>query len=120
MLKRLARKPSTASLTPAMTKIANAISIWLEAIAQTMIGTNMMRPSVMIFGILNSVVSRHWPDFPKDPALCEGQPAPFYIVYARNPCEPLHPSGIRRNQRSLSGTGHGRALERAHLRRFGR
>ena len=58
MLKRLARKPSTASLTPAMTKIANAISIWLETIAQTMTGTRMMRPSVMIFGILNSVASR--------------------------------------------------------------
>jgi hypothetical protein len=58
MLNRLARKPSTASLTPAMTKIANAISIWLETIAQTMKGTRMMRPSVMIFGILNSVASR--------------------------------------------------------------
>ena len=66
MLKRLARKPSTASLTPAMTKIANAISIWLETIAQTMIGTRMMRPSVMIFGMLNSVASR-LPDL--DPAL---------------------------------------------------
>jgi hypothetical protein len=41
-----------------MTKIANAISIWLETIAQTMTGTRMMRPSVMIFGILNSVASR--------------------------------------------------------------
>jgi hypothetical protein len=58
MLKRLARKPSTASLMPAMTKIANAISIWLEAIAQTIIGTNMMRPSVIMFGMLKSVVSR--------------------------------------------------------------
>jgi hypothetical protein len=41
-----------------MTKIANAISIWLEAIAQTIIGTNMMRPSVIMFGMLKSVVSR--------------------------------------------------------------
>ena len=58
----LSRKPSTASLMPAMTKIANAISIWLEAIAQTMTGTRMMRPSVIMFGILvgilNSVASR--------------------------------------------------------------
>jgi hypothetical protein len=45
-----------------MTKIAKAISIWLETIAQTMIGTRMMRPSVMIFGMLNSVASgfRSW------------------------------------------------------------
>ena len=49
---------STASLTPAMTKIAKAISIWLETIAQTMTGTRMIRPSVMIFGILNWVASR--------------------------------------------------------------
>ena len=33
-------------------------SRWLETIAQTMTGTRMMRPSVMIFGILNSVASR--------------------------------------------------------------
>jgi hypothetical protein len=58
MLKRLAIRPSTASLTPAITKIANAISIWLETIAQTMIGTRMMRPSVMMFGMFNSVASR--------------------------------------------------------------
>jgi phage terminase large subunit-like protein len=35
-----------------MTKIANAISIWLDAIAQTMNGTSRMRPNVMMFGIL--------------------------------------------------------------------
>ena len=58
MLKRFAKNPSTASLTPAMTKTVNAISIWFEAIAQTTTGTKMMRPNVMIFGILNSVVSR--------------------------------------------------------------
>jgi len=38
--------------------MANAISIWLETIAQTMTGTRIMRPRVMIFGILNSVASR--------------------------------------------------------------
>ena len=53
MLKRLARKPSTASLTPAITNSAKAISIWLEAIAQTMTGTSRMRPSVMMFGMFN-------------------------------------------------------------------
>ncbi|MEY9708427.1 hypothetical protein ABIF03_000569 [Bradyrhizobium elkanii] len=53
MLKRLARKPSTASETPAITKIANAISIWLDTMAQTITGTRMMRPRVMMFGMLN-------------------------------------------------------------------
>jgi hypothetical protein len=48
----LARKPSIASLTPATMKIANAISIWLEAMAQTMKGTRRMRPRVMMLGIL--------------------------------------------------------------------
>src|SRR5271169_1224181 len=119
MLNRLARKPSTASLTPATTKIANAISIWLEAIAQTIMGTNMIRPSVMIFGILNSLVSRLPARFPEDPALCQGEPVLVYIVHARICCEPLHTSGIRRNQRPTLGKGHGRAQERAHLRRFG-
>lgn len=52
MLKRLAKKPSTASLMPAIRKTANATSIWLDTIAQTMIGTSMMRPRVMMFGIL--------------------------------------------------------------------
>jgi hypothetical protein len=35
MLNRPARKPSTASLTPAITKIANAISIWLTRCPMT-------------------------------------------------------------------------------------
>jgi hypothetical protein len=35
-----------------MTKIANAISISLDAMAQTMIGTSRMRPNVMMFGML--------------------------------------------------------------------
>ena len=52
-----ARVTSAHELTPAMTKIANAISIWLETIAQTMTGTRMMRPRVMMFGMLNSVAS---------------------------------------------------------------
>src|SRR4051812_42393554 len=96
MLKRLARKPSTASLTPAITKIANAISICLEAIAQTMIGTRMMRPSVMIFGILNSVASRlvqfglgHQAQFRNRYGPLLGGPVVIYIVYRRCACEPL-------------------------------
>ena len=56
MLKRLARKPSTASLMPAIRKTANATSIWLDTMAQTMIGTSMMRPSVMMFGILTKAL----------------------------------------------------------------
>ena len=52
MLKRLARNPSTASLTPATTNTAKAISISLDAIAQTITGTNRMRQSVMMFGML--------------------------------------------------------------------
>ena len=46
------------SLTPATMKIAKAIAIWFDAIAHTMTGTRRMRPSVMMFGILNSVASR--------------------------------------------------------------
>ncbi len=69
MLKRLARKPSTASLTPATMKIAKAISIWLEAIAQTMNGTSRMRPRVMMFGILTRRFPATGLIFTKDPAL---------------------------------------------------
>jgi hypothetical protein len=50
-LKRLARKPSTASLTPATMKIAKAISISPDAIAQTLIGTRRIRVSVIMFGL---------------------------------------------------------------------
>jgi hypothetical protein len=39
-----------------MMKIAKAISIWLEAIAQTMNGTARMRPRVMMFGIFNAAL----------------------------------------------------------------
>src|SRR5499433_3470313 len=53
MPKRLARKPSTASLMPAARKRTNAIRISPAVIAQTTTGTNRMRPSVMRFGILN-------------------------------------------------------------------
>src|SRR5436190_2354942 len=98
MLNRLARKPSTASLTPAIRKIAKAISIWLEAMAQTIIGTNMMRPKVMIFGMLNSSFPRYRPDFPKDWALYGGEPVLVYIVYAGLRYEPLHRPEFRRNQ----------------------
>ena len=65
--------------------------------AQTIMGTNMMRPSVMIFGILNSVASRYRPDVTKNPARCGGEPVLVYIVYAPIRCEPLHTGGIRRN-----------------------
>src|SRR4249920_872565 len=55
MAKRLARKPSTASLTPAATNSAKAIHMAPGvAIAQTTIGTSKMRPSVMRFGILKA------------------------------------------------------------------
>ena len=86
MLKFLARKPSTASLTPAMMKIANAISIWFEAIAQTMNGTSRMRPSVMMFGMF----TRRFPATGLilrqiRPFGCE--PVPLYIVQGRAACE---------------------------------
>jgi hypothetical protein len=44
-------------------KITKAISIWLDAIAQTMNGTRMMRPKVIIFGMLNSALPGFLPDF---------------------------------------------------------
>ena len=47
-----------------------------------MTGTNMMRPSVMIFGILNSAFPGRRPDFRKIRPY-EGEPVPVYIVYAR-------------------------------------
>src|SRR5437879_2459873 len=80
-----------------MTKIANAISISLDAIAQTMIGTSKMRPSVMMFGMLTG-------RFPgaKDPARLMAEPVVIYIVYAAWPCEPLRGSGFRRNQPLIS------------------
>src|SRR5437868_1632379 len=97
MLKRLARKPSTASLTPAMMKIANAISISLDAIAQTMIGTSRMRPSVMMFGML----TRRFPA-QKGPVRLSAEPVVIYIVYGLCACEPLRGSGFRRNQPLIS------------------
>jgi phosphoribosylformylglycinamidine cyclo-ligase len=48
----LARKPSTASLTPAMRKSEKARNISPDMIAQTTMGTRMTRPKVMRFGIL--------------------------------------------------------------------
>src|SRR5215831_7171636 len=50
MPRRLARKPSTASLTPAIRKIRNAICIWPEPIAHTTTGTSKMRPIVIRLG----------------------------------------------------------------------
>src|SRR3984893_17118507 len=76
-----------------MTKIANAISISLDALAQTMIGTSRMRPNVMMFGML----TRRFPA-QKDPARWLAEPIVIYIVYERSACEPLRGSGFRRNQ----------------------
>src|SRR5665213_2151693 len=53
MLKRLARKPSMASLTPAAKNSTKAIHMALDAIAHTTTGTSKIRPSVIRFGILN-------------------------------------------------------------------
>src|SRR5436190_12977404 len=52
MPKRLARKPSTASLTPAAANSRNAMSIWSDAIAHTTTGTSKMRASVIRLGML--------------------------------------------------------------------
>src|SRR6187549_2662538 len=52
MPNRLARKPSTASLTPAAANSRNANSIWFDAIAHTTTGTSRMRASVIRFGML--------------------------------------------------------------------
>src|SRR5437899_4966885 len=96
MLKRLARKPSTASLMPAIRKTANATSIWLDTMAQTMIGTSMIRPRVMIFGILTRRFPA--PGLTSNPARLEAEPVDIYIVRPGAPCEPLRVPGIRRNQ----------------------
>src|SRR5258707_1078382 len=48
MPKRLARKPSTASLTPAAANSRNANSIWFDAIAQTTTGTDGVGPKRVI------------------------------------------------------------------------
>ena len=58
MWKRLARKPSTASLTPAARNSTKAAHIAPDQIAQTTIGTSRMRPSVMRFGMLKGVPAR--------------------------------------------------------------
>src|SRR6195256_3785898 len=52
MPKRLARKPSTASLTPAARNNRNAIRISPEVMAQITTGTSRMRASVMRLGML--------------------------------------------------------------------
>src|ERR1700761_8602091 len=128
MLKRFARNPSTASLTPAITKIANAISISLEAIAQMMTGTRIMRASVMIFGILNSVVSRLPARFLIVIPFLRGGPAVVYIVSACHHCtkaksdvtSPPTAGAGRKFALTVFGTGHERAQKRAHLRGFRR
>ena len=71
MPKRLARKPSTASLTPAARNSTKAIHIAPDvAIAQTTIGTSRMRPSVMRFGMLKAI-----PALPARPGLLPRQRA---------------------------------------------
>src|SRR5450432_1192081 len=55
MPKRLARKPSTASLAPAAKNSRNAIRISPEVMAQITTGTSRMRASVMRLGMLNFV-----------------------------------------------------------------
>ena len=59
---QLARQASIeaidAPLTPATMKIANAISSWFDAIAQTINGTSRMRPKVIMFGMLNAALPR--------------------------------------------------------------
>src|SRR5579883_1979389 len=97
MLKRLARKPSIASLTPAITKAVKATSIWLEAIAQTTIGTSRMRPRVMIFGILTRRFPATRPYDSAKPAPGNAEPVVIYIVHASPACEPLRGGEIRRN-----------------------
>src|SRR6266851_9735080 len=56
--KRLARKPSTASLTPAIRKTRNAICIWRDPIAQTTTGTSKMRPMVIRLGMFKTATPR--------------------------------------------------------------
>ena len=71
-------KPSTASLMPAIKKTANATSIWLDTMAQTMIGTNRMRPKVMMFGILTRRFPA--PGLTSNPARLKAEPVDIYIV----------------------------------------
>src|SRR3954454_8209900 len=115
MLNRLAKKPSTASLTPATTKIANAISIWLAAIAQTMNGTSRMRPSVMMFGMLNATFPGSRPDFNQDQRFRGPGPVVVYIDHAgrASHCTTLDSDVTTRR---LSGIRHDRTEKGADLR----
>ena len=66
MWKRLARKPSTASLMPAARNNEKAMRISPSVIAQTTIGTSKIRPKVIRFGMLklspaSSTLARPWP-----------------------------------------------------------
>src|SRR5215218_7688115 len=97
MLKRLARNPSTASLTPAMKKSTNATAIWPEVMAQTMTGTSRIRPRVIRFGRLTRG-SRTPKRAALPPEGVHPRLAP-YIVQLRADCEPLRGSGILRNHR---------------------
>src|SRR4051812_26572932 len=119
ILKRLARNPSTASLTPATTKIANAISIWFEAIAQTMNGTSRMRPSVMMFGMLNATFPGSRPDFNQDQRLRGPGPVVVYIDHG-GPASHCTALDSDVTTRRLSGIRHDRTEKRADLRRLGR
>lgn len=64
--------------------------------AQTMIGTNKMRPKVMMFGILTRRFPA--PGLTSNPARLKAEPVDIYIVQAGASCEPLRVPGIRRNQ----------------------
>src|SRR5215475_4254200 len=123
-LKRLARNPSTASLTPATTKTVNAISIWLDAMAQTMIGTRSMRARVMMFGIEFGILTRRFPAtgliLNKIPPLeGDNRALSTYSLGGRyaSHCMPAQSDVTGRH---YCGIKHGRAQERAHLRIVGR
>src|SRR3979490_1028143 len=83
MPKRLARKPSTASLTPAAATSRNENRIWFDAIAQTTTGTSRMRASVIRLGILKRLA----PALPKQISPARplakrrcGQPEPAHCL----------------------------------------
>src|SRR6185312_1620055 len=81
-----------------MTNTAKASAIWSEAIAQMMIGTRRIRPSVMTLGIVVGMLTQR---FPAQRSGLPVRPVVIYIVYARGACEPLHGTEIRRNQPGL-------------------
>src|SRR3954470_6672688 len=95
MPKRLARKPSTASLTPAAANSMKAISIWFDAIAHTTTGTSRMRASVIRLGILKRPAPATSPVLAHKPGVTACQ-APLRTT-ARRPLR--HPAFRRRATR---------------------